>query len=141
MATERYRKNVISQIVDASGRMVTDHGEKSALFYQEFKRRLGTTTGISMQFDLQSMARPNIDLEHLCLPFSPEKIDGIILDLPMTKPRGLMALTVSSSRKLGPLLSTMYINFVGIFTITKLISRVSITHTSPWFPRRITLKQ
>lgn len=33
MATDRYRKNTISQIVDGTGRMVTDHGEKSALFY------------------------------------------------------------------------------------------------------------
>lgn len=39
MATERYRRNVICQIVDANGRMVADHNEKSALFYQEFKRR------------------------------------------------------------------------------------------------------
>jgi hypothetical protein len=36
MASERYRKNVISQILDVDGRMVSDHGEKGALFYIEF---------------------------------------------------------------------------------------------------------
>jgi hypothetical protein len=32
MVTERYRRNVISQIVDGSGRMVQDHGELSSIF-------------------------------------------------------------------------------------------------------------
>jgi hypothetical protein len=32
MATERYRKNVIRQILDSNGRMVSDHNEKSVLF-------------------------------------------------------------------------------------------------------------
>jgi len=33
MATERYRRNVISQISDSTGRLVSDHVEKSGLFY------------------------------------------------------------------------------------------------------------
>jgi hypothetical protein len=33
MATERYMRNVISQIVGASGRMVQVHGEMSAIFW------------------------------------------------------------------------------------------------------------
>lgn len=53
MATERYRRNVISQILDGDGRVVASHSEKSALFFQEFKRRLGSTVDILMQFDLQ----------------------------------------------------------------------------------------
>jgi hypothetical protein len=52
MATERYRRNGISHIVDDDGRMVQDHGGKSALFWQGFKRRLGSTVDTSMQFDL-----------------------------------------------------------------------------------------
>jgi hypothetical protein len=48
MASERYRKNVISQIVDASGRMIADHTEKSALFYQEFKGRMGCSIPTSL---------------------------------------------------------------------------------------------
>jgi hypothetical protein len=50
MASERYRKNVVNQIVDSSGRMIADHTEKSALFYQEFKSRMGCSIPISMQF-------------------------------------------------------------------------------------------
>jgi hypothetical protein len=88
MATERYRKNVICQILDDNGRMVSDHGEKSALFYQEFKRRLGTSVGISMQFNLQEVIQPCNNLDSLCLPFSEEEIDLIILDLPNDKAPG-----------------------------------------------------
>jgi hypothetical protein len=88
MATERYRTNVISQIVDENGRMVTEHSEKSALFFQEFKRRLGTSVGISMQFDLQQIIQPCISLDELCQPFSHEEIDSIILDLPNDKAPG-----------------------------------------------------
>lgn len=53
MATKRFRKNVICQVTDENGRTVTDHNEKNALFYQEFRRRLGITVDIAMQFDLQ----------------------------------------------------------------------------------------
>jgi hypothetical protein len=58
MASQRFKKNVISQILDISGRMVTDHEEKSALFYQEFRKRLGTSIDISIQFDLQALITP-----------------------------------------------------------------------------------
>jgi hypothetical protein len=33
MATERYRRNAIYQIMDDTGRMISEHNEKSALFY------------------------------------------------------------------------------------------------------------
>ena len=88
MATERYRKNVISQIMDDSGRMVTDHNEKSSLFFQEFRKRLGTTVGISMLFNLESLIQPCLDLDDVCQPFSHEEIDRIILDLPNDKAPG-----------------------------------------------------
>jgi hypothetical protein len=49
MATERFRKNVISQKMDGSGRMVTNHDEKSALFWNEFRKRLGSSVDTDMQ--------------------------------------------------------------------------------------------
>jgi hypothetical protein len=68
--------------------MVTDHNEKSALFFQEFKRRLGTTVDISIQFDLQSIIHMHDDLEHLALPFSVEEVDKVVLELPHDKAPG-----------------------------------------------------
>jgi hypothetical protein len=32
--------------------MVQDHGELSSILWQEFKRRLGSSVGVTMQFDL-----------------------------------------------------------------------------------------
>jgi hypothetical protein len=87
-ATERYRKNVISQILDPSGRMVSDHGEKSALFFQEFKNRLGFSVDIMLQFDLQALIMPHPNLEHLCLPFSTDEINEVILEMPNDKAPG-----------------------------------------------------
>lgn len=85
MATKRFRKNVISQITDANGRMVFYHSEKSALLYQEFRSRLGTTMGISMQFALDHLIQSWDNLDDLCQPFSKEEIDAIILELPNDK--------------------------------------------------------
>jgi retron-type reverse transcriptase len=88
MASERYRKNVISQIVDSSGRMIADHIEKSALFYQEFKSRMGCSIPTSLQYQLNNIVPCCGNLDHLCLPFSQEEIENIILDLPSDKAPG-----------------------------------------------------
>jgi hypothetical protein len=85
MATERYRRNVISQIVDGSGRMVQDNGELSSIFWQEFKMRLGSSVGVTMQFDLQDLVQRLPNIEFLCLPFSSKEIDEVILELPTDK--------------------------------------------------------
>ena len=48
MASQRFKKNIICQISDENGRIVTKHkhNEKSSLFYQEFKKMMGTSVGI-----------------------------------------------------------------------------------------------
>jgi hypothetical protein len=88
MATERYRLNVIRQILDNSGRLITDHCEKSALFFQECKQRLGSSVETDMQFDLSNLIQPHPNLEHLCMPFSKDEIENIILNLPLDKSPG-----------------------------------------------------
>jgi hypothetical protein len=88
MATERYRRNTISQILSPEGRMVSDHQEKSALFWQEFKNRLGVSLNVDILFDLEDLITPVGDLEGLILPFSTEEIDSIILSMPSDKAPG-----------------------------------------------------
>jgi hypothetical protein len=68
--------------------MVQDHGGISALFWQEFKRRLGTSVETSMQFDLQDLVQRHNNLDFLCNPFTTEEIDKVILDLPYDKVPG-----------------------------------------------------
>jgi len=62
--------------------------KRVAFFYQEFKRRLGISIETSMQFDLQTLMQPCSTLDNLCLPFSKEEIDAVILDLPRDKAPG-----------------------------------------------------
>ena len=50
MATEIYRQNIISQIQDSDGRMVSDHMEKSSPFWQEFCNRIGVLEDTHMLF-------------------------------------------------------------------------------------------
>jgi len=130
MATERYRTNVICQIMDVNGRMVSDHNEKSALFFQEFRRRLGTSVDTSMQFDLQLLIQPCSSLEDLCQPFSKDEIDAVILDLPNDKAPGPDGFNSFSLGKLGTSLKKTCIGYAWISTLTWLILKVLIIHIS-----------
>jgi hypothetical protein len=86
MASERYIMSATSKIANDSGRMVSDHGEKTALLFLEFKKRLDSSVGISMQFDLQSLVPSHHEsLSQLNMPFSTEEIDDVIPDLPADK--------------------------------------------------------
>jgi hypothetical protein len=91
MATERYRRNVISQIIDDTARMVIDHGAKSALFWQEFKRRLGSSVQTTTQFNLQDIVQRHSNLDHLCSP-----ITGSSLSFLLIRPLALMVLIIRS---------------------------------------------
>jgi hypothetical protein len=140
MATERYRKNVIYQILDENGRMVTDHSEKSALFYQEFKIRLGTIVDTNMQFNLDEFVQPISDLDSLSQPFSNEEIDVVILDLPHDKapgPDGFNSLFYKKAW--STIKEDIYKVCKVISSSIRLISRVSIPLTSLWCPRKTTL--
>jgi hypothetical protein len=116
MATERHRKNVISQILDESGRMISDHGEKSALLFQEFKRRLGTSVRISMQFDLHAIIPPHNNLDQLRIPFNREEIDSVVCGLPVDRARGPDGSTPRVLSKLGPSSHMTCTSFVRNFS-------------------------
>jgi hypothetical protein len=65
--------------------MVTSHQENGLLFWEEFKHRLGVTIPTDMQFDLSSLIPKVQNLGDLCLPFSREEIDSIVVDFPNDK--------------------------------------------------------
>jgi hypothetical protein len=86
-ATEMYRHNTISQIIDDDGRVVTEHFEKVALFWNEFKSRMGVSVSPQMQFDLDTLFDP-VDLQSLVDPVSNDEMDNIIRSLTNDKAPG-----------------------------------------------------
>lgn len=87
MATVNYRKNSIAQIISADGREVTNHVEKAALFWLEFKDRLGVSSETQMFFNLYDLITA-VPLEDLVQPFTNEEIDNIIKHMPPEKAPG-----------------------------------------------------
>jgi hypothetical protein len=69
MATERYRRNSISQLTLSDGTIVTEHKEKKLIF-NTYKERLGTSHAPEMLFDLQHIIQPVPGLEELSVPFT-----------------------------------------------------------------------
>lgn len=117
MATERYRRNAIVQIQGPDGLLITDHREKSALFWNEFKERLGVTVSPTMVFDLDEHFDHDVDLSDLISPFSKEEIDDTLLTYHVTKLLSLMGLMVFLSKNLGILSGMTSIHFLRISII------------------------
>ena len=87
MATEYYRRNAIVHCTVVNGSIVTDHAEKSALFWQEFKSRMGVSVNPTMLFNLTPLMDAH-DFEDLILPFESEEMSKIALYMPTDKAPG-----------------------------------------------------
>jgi hypothetical protein len=132
---------VISQIKDDTGRMVSSHEEKSALFWNEFRRRLGFSVHTNMQFDLQAIVKWHDNLEVLCSPFSTEEIDNAILDLPSDKAPGPDGFNNTFIKKCCPIIRGDMYKLCFDFFHHRADLKASITLTLPWSPRKIILRK
>lgn len=101
MATERYRRNTISQVVDGSGRMVTDHNEKSALFIRNSKIGWVLLWTFLCNLIYTSSCMPTIILNTSFFPSAIRKLMNSFLTFPMTRLLVRMVLTQLFSRKPG----------------------------------------
>ena len=68
--------------------MVDDHTGKEALLFQAYTDRLGTSSPTTMKFDLPTLIRPRVNLDHLTTPFTTEEIDRVILEMPADRAPG-----------------------------------------------------
>lgn len=129
MATERYRRNVICQIMDDTIRMVSDHNEKSSLF----SRNLGEDQVLqwiplcnliyNSSFSLVIAQKIYANL------LAKKKLMQLFLIFPMIKLLAQMGLTVCSLRKPHILLGMICTGYAWTSIHTWLISRVLTIHT------------
>jgi len=88
MATVSYRKNIISQLLNEDGVMISDHEGKAGLLWSAYKNRMGISLNPDMRFDLEQLIQVNMDFYSLIQPFSTEEIDRIVKDMPSDKAPG-----------------------------------------------------
>ena len=88
VATKRYRVNNIANLQTPDGLSVDDHTGKEALLFQAYSERLGTSNETEMKFDLPSLIRTRVNLDHLTTPFTTTKIDAVIQEMPMDRAPG-----------------------------------------------------
>ncbi|CAO2167262.1 unnamed protein product [Urochloa humidicola] len=87
-ATERYRLNTITSLDTEDGRTVSEHFEKAALLWEEYKNRMGHTTNPQMLYNLDTLVQHQDNLQHLSQPFSKDDIDKVVKTMPSDKAPG-----------------------------------------------------
>jgi len=85
MATVSHKKNAISSLKEEHDNFITDHEGKAVLLYTTFNNRMGDSNQPQMQFDLDALICPNVDLSSLIQPFTREEIDLFIKRIPFDK--------------------------------------------------------
>ena len=87
-ATIKLRKSIISELETPSGLSISEHNQKEAVLWEDFKDRLGRSEFSGFQVDPSQFVQPSAHLFCLEAPFLNEEIDGIIKALPNDKSPG-----------------------------------------------------
>ncbi|XP_071677274.1 uncharacterized protein [Lolium perenne] len=87
-ATERFRHNFISSLVASDGREIRDHDQMAGLLWASYKERMGSSEGISMQFDLSRILNRVEGLDILSRPFEEKEMDDIVKNMPADRAPG-----------------------------------------------------
>lgn len=88
MATESFRKNTISSLLDVDGTFLTSHDDKAVVAWRAYKSRMGVSMFEDMPFDLNSLIDAHEGLDILHTPFLKKEIDQLIKDLPTDRAPG-----------------------------------------------------
>ena len=81
LATERFRRNTISSLINDDGLSLSSHNAMAGLIWSSYKDRMGVSCGIDMLFDLENLIQPVPVLENLSEPFSDEEINEVLKHL------------------------------------------------------------
>jgi hypothetical protein len=79
--------NTITSLASDDGRNISDHIEKAAMLWNEYRNRLGQSVNTIMHFDLQNLVHQH-NLQQIEVPFSKEDIDKVVMRMPTDKAPG-----------------------------------------------------
>lgn len=123
-ATIKYRRNLITRLVDDSGVSLSSHEDKAAMIWTSFKDRLGRSEFTAILFDLNQYFTPQDHLSQLVEPIEKAEIDQIVKLLPSDKAPG-----PDGFKSVGPLFVRTSISYVKAFMMSTFACRVSIDHS------------
>lgn len=107
-ATMKFRRNVITSLIDDNDQSVTDHDSKALMLWQSFKQRLGSTEFTSIQFNLSQHFQNQIDLSMLVEKFTRAEIDQVVKHLPSHKAPGPDGFNTDFLKKCWPIISEYF---------------------------------
>jgi hypothetical protein len=126
IATQKFRRNHISQLQLQDGSMAVEHEHKAAVLWTSFKEWLGQSEFDHMLFDLDSLIQP-VNLEGPDDSFTNEEVDALITELPTDKAPGPDGFNFSS-RNVGQSSKGTFMPCFRPSTIVRLIWCVSMDH-------------
>jgi hypothetical protein len=87
VATQQYRRNIITSLKASDGTDIYNHDNKASIMWSSFKDRLGISEDAPMLMDLSNIVQTH-DLSHLDNPFTVEEINNVIKEMPIDKAPG-----------------------------------------------------
>lgn len=114
-ATIRFRRNLITQLENDAGILISDHHQKEEMIWQSFKDRLGVNGFTGILFNLDTLLQANLDLSSLVAPFSQQEIDMVVRAMPSDKALGLDGFNTDFMKKCWSILSQDFYNLCSAF--------------------------
>jgi hypothetical protein len=87
IATQKHRKNFVSQLQLSDDSMAFEHDHKAVILWSSYKDRMGQQEYTSIIFDPLDFINP-VELQGLDNPFTTEEIGAIVAKLPIDKSPG-----------------------------------------------------
>lgn len=122
----KFRRNLITQLVDDLGDSFSRHKDKAAVIWNSFKDPLGKSEFNSILFDLNQYFAAQTDFSQLVEPVEKAKIDQVAKQLPSDKAPG-----PDGFKKYWPIICDDFYLLCQAFYDENICFRVSMGHSSP----------